>query len=205
LCPVVRDLCIFAVQGKLLVEGIAQYAAWHGRTIRQQTQQARRLLDDLDAACQRMGRDTLNAERACRHQRSGRRRVLSSINAGATWLYLRLGPMAYVMGHKQRAFACAGSGEQGLHTCQHRTPAYPKVLLVPEPCRSLDLPWGSGPVCIQGPGDPLWGSGLTKVWCLSSSRGVLWPAHLVELGAVLHAARRRHMGAMPLCYRRGYP
>ena len=59
-------LCIFGVQGKLLVEGITQCATWHGRTICQQTQQARRLLDDLDAACQRMGRDALNAERACR-------------------------------------------------------------------------------------------------------------------------------------------
>jgi hypothetical protein len=66
LCPVVRDLCIFGVQGKLLVEGITQCAAWHGRTVRQQTQQARRLLDDLDVACQRMGRDTLNVERARR-------------------------------------------------------------------------------------------------------------------------------------------
>jgi hypothetical protein len=66
LCPIVRDLCIFGVQGKLLVEGITQCAAWHGCTVRQQTQQARRLLDDLDAACQRMGRDTLNAKRARR-------------------------------------------------------------------------------------------------------------------------------------------
>jgi hypothetical protein len=66
LCPVVQDLCIFGVQGKLLVEGITQCAAWHGRTVRLQTQQARRLLDDLDAAYQRMGRDTLNAERARR-------------------------------------------------------------------------------------------------------------------------------------------
>jgi hypothetical protein len=113
--------------------------------------------------------------------------------------------MAYVMGHKQWAFAYAGSGEQGLDTCQHRTPAYPKVLLVPEPCRGSDLPWGSGPVCIQGPGDPLWGSGLIEAWCLSSPRGALWPAHPVELGAVLRAARKRRMGAMPLCCRRGYP
>jgi hypothetical protein len=64
LCPVVRDLCIFGVQGKLLVEGITQCAVWHRHTVLQQTQQARRLLDDLDAVCQRMGRDTLNAERA---------------------------------------------------------------------------------------------------------------------------------------------
>jgi hypothetical protein len=113
--------------------------------------------------------------------------------------------MAYVMGHKQRAFAYTGSGEQGLHTCQHRTPAYPKVLLVLEPCRGSDLPWGSGPICIQGPGDPLWGSGLTEAWCLSLPSGALCPADPVELGAVLCAARRRCMGAMPLCCRRGYP
>jgi hypothetical protein len=60
--------------------------------------------------------------------------------------------MAYVMGHKQRAFACAWSREQGLHTCQHQTPAYPKVLLVLEPYRGSNLPGGSGPVCIyRGP------------------------------------------------------
>jgi hypothetical protein len=52
------------VQGKLLVEGITQCVAWHRRTVHQQTQQARRLLDDPDAAYQWMGRDTLNAERA---------------------------------------------------------------------------------------------------------------------------------------------
>jgi hypothetical protein len=33
----------------------------------------------------------------------------------------------------------------------------------------------------------------------------LWPAHPVELGAVLRVARRRRMGAMSLCCRRGYP
>jgi hypothetical protein len=58
--------------------------------------------------------------------------------------------MAYVMGHKQRAFACAGSGEQGLYTCQHRTPAYPKVLLGPEPCRGSDLYVYRGPVTLCG-------------------------------------------------------
>jgi hypothetical protein len=35
-------------------------------TIHQQTQQAGCLLDDLDAACQRMGWDAFNAERARR-------------------------------------------------------------------------------------------------------------------------------------------
>jgi hypothetical protein len=81
-------------------------------------------------------------------QRSGRRRVFSSINAGAARLFVRFGPTAYVMGHKQQVSACAESGEQGPHTCQHRTPARTKVLLVPEPYRGSDLPGGSGPVCI---------------------------------------------------------
>jgi hypothetical protein len=81
-------------------------------------------------------------------QRSGRRHIFSSINAGTARLLVRFGPVAYVMGHKKRDFACAGSGEQGLHTCQHRTPAYTKVLLVPEPCQGLDLLGGSRPVCI---------------------------------------------------------
>jgi hypothetical protein len=38
-------------------------------------------------------------------QRSGRRCVLSSINAGAAGLLVRVGPVAYVMGHKQRSSA----------------------------------------------------------------------------------------------------
>jgi hypothetical protein len=81
-------------------------------------------------------------------QRSGRRRVYSSINAGDARLLVRFGPIAYVMGYKQRVSAYAGSGEQGPHTCQHRTPAHTKVLLVPEPYWGSDLPGGSGPVCI---------------------------------------------------------
>jgi hypothetical protein len=35
------------------------------------------------------------------HQRSGRRRVFSSINVGAARLLIRVSPVAYVMGHKQ--------------------------------------------------------------------------------------------------------
>jgi hypothetical protein len=44
------------------------------------------------------------------HQRSSRRHVVSSINAGAVWLFVRVDPVAYVMGHKQRVSALAGSG-----------------------------------------------------------------------------------------------
>jgi hypothetical protein len=38
-------------------------------------------------------------------QRSGRRHIFSLINAGAAWLFVRVGPIAYVMGHKQRVSA----------------------------------------------------------------------------------------------------
>jgi hypothetical protein len=83
--------------------------------------------------------------------------------------------MAYVMGHKQRAFACAGSGEQGLHMCQHRTPAYPKVLLVPEPCWGSDLPGGSGPICIyRGP--------VTLCGGLVLLRHGAFPRHMAPFG-----------------------
>jgi hypothetical protein len=38
-------------------------------------------------------------------QRSGRRRVFSSINAGAARLFVSVGPVAYVMGPKQQVSA----------------------------------------------------------------------------------------------------
>jgi hypothetical protein len=43
-------------------------------------------------------------------QRSGRRRVFFLINAGIARLFVRVGPVAYVMGHKQRVSSWAGSG-----------------------------------------------------------------------------------------------
>jgi hypothetical protein len=60
------------------------------------------LLDDLDAAYQRMGRDTFNAERARHPSAQWQVARLSSINAGAARLFVWVGPVAYVMGHKQR-------------------------------------------------------------------------------------------------------
>jgi hypothetical protein len=36
---------------------------------------------------------------------TGRRHVFSSINAGAARPFIRVGPVAYVMGHKQRVSA----------------------------------------------------------------------------------------------------
>jgi hypothetical protein len=132
-------------------------------------------------------------------QRSGRRRVFSSINGGAARLLVRFGPVAYVMGHKQRVSACAGSGEQGPHTCQHRTPCTHQG-----PSRSGTL-LGFGPTrgsrliyIYRGPVSFCGGPNLPRC-------GALWPAHPVGSGAVLRVAWRRRMGAMSSCYRRGYP
>ena len=141
-------------------------------------------------------------------QRSGRWRILSSINAGVVRLYVRLGPMAYVMGHKQRVSAWAGSEGQGLDTCQHRTPTHARVLLVSGPCWGSDLTRRlqtytyRGPVSFCGGSDPTIHTGMC---CLFLPRGALWPAHAVGSGAVLRVAWRRRMGAASSCCRRGYP
>jgi hypothetical protein len=123
-------------------------AAQHRRTVHQQTLQACCLLDDLDAACQWMGRDTFNAERARR----------PSAQWQATRLFLnkcrgctasRQGrPGSLCRGPQAAGLYLSGKRRQGPHTCQHRTPAHTKVLLVPEPCRGSNLHGGSGPVCI---------------------------------------------------------
>jgi hypothetical protein len=78
-------------------------------------------------------------------QRSGRRRVFSSINAGAARLFVMVGLVAYVIG-----LCLSGKRRQGLHTCQRRTPTHTRVLLAPGPCWPLDLPEGSGLV-YRGP------------------------------------------------------
>jgi hypothetical protein len=138
-------------------------------------------------------------------QRSGRRRVLSSINVGAARLHVRFGPVAYVISHRQRVSAWAGSGGQGPDTCQHRTPAHTRVLLVPGPCWGSDLPGGSELICIGVRCPSLWGSRLTGMCCLFLPRDALWPAHAAGSGAISRVARRRRMGAASSCCRRGYP
>jgi hypothetical protein len=172
-------------------------------TVHQQTQQVGCLLDDHDAACQRMGHDAFNAERARCPSTQWQAARFSSINAGAARLFVRVGPVSYVMGHKQRVSSWAGSGGEArtrvsagpLHTpgsFSLRDPAgvrtYPKA---PDSCVGVRCHYVR--------------SGLTGVWCFSLPRGVLWPAHPAGSGAVLHAARGRRMGAMPSCSMRGYP
>jgi hypothetical protein len=67
LCHGARDLRILGVQGKLLVEGRMSIARHSARAHCFASRPSRRaVLDDLDAACQRMGQDTLSTERARR-------------------------------------------------------------------------------------------------------------------------------------------
>ena len=157
MCPVVRDLCIFGVQGKLLVEGITQCAAWHGRTVRQQTQQARRLLDDLDAACQRMGRDALNAERARRPsaQWQAARLFLNKCRGCTTSRQVRPGSL------------CHGPQAAGLRL-SGKWRARPAHVSAPDPC-SYQGPPRSGTLLEFGPTRGLWTYwdvlSLLATWC----------------------------------------
>jgi hypothetical protein len=134
LSPIVRDLCIFGVQGKLLVEGLTQCAAWHGRTVCQQTQQARCLLDDLDAAYQRMGRDTLNAERARRPsaQWQAARPLLNKCRGYMTLRQARTDGL------------CHGPQAAGLRPCRERRSRSAHVS-APDPCIT------QGPSCSGTP------------------------------------------------------
>jgi hypothetical protein len=133
-CPDAGDLRVLRRAGKLLVEGITQCAAWHGRTVRQQTQQARRLLDDLDTACQRVGRDTLNAERARRPsaQWQAARPLLNKCRGCTALRQAR--PDGLCRGPQAAGLRLRRSEGQGLDTCQHRTPTHARVLLVLGPC-----------------------------------------------------------------------
>jgi hypothetical protein len=59
-----------------------------------------------------------------------------------------------------------------------------------------------GPVSFYGGPDPTMNTGM---YYLSLPRGALEPAHVVGLGAILHAALRCCTGAASSCCRRGYP
>jgi hypothetical protein len=176
-----------------------QCSAPNRLTIHQQTGQARRLLDDPDAACQRIGQGAFNAERA--------RRLSAQWKAAHLFLNKCRG---CTTSHQVRpSNLCHGPQAAGLRLCG-KWRARPAHMSAPDPCthqgpsRSGTLP-GFGPsrglwTCMYiGPSVLLWGSGLTEAWCLFLPRGALWPAHPVGSGAVLRVARRRRMGAMSSC------
>jgi hypothetical protein len=115
---------------------------WH--TVRQQTGQARHLLDDPDAVCQWIGQGAFNVERACRlsawwqaacpfrNKCRGR---------AATWALRQARPLGLChrpqAKRQQRGSAWAGSPTQEADTCRHRTPIRAGVSQVPEPCQGL--------------------------------------------------------------------
>jgi hypothetical protein len=112
-----------------------------GRTVCQQTGQARRLLGDPDAACQRIGQDTLNIERA-RHPSAWWQAARPLRNkcrgCAALWASRQAQPVGLCHGpqatRQQQVSAWAGSAGQGLDACQHRTLTQAGVLSVPGPC-----------------------------------------------------------------------
>jgi hypothetical protein len=67
-CALAPEICVsLACRGSFLWKRRwVQCSVRNQRTVRQQIGQARRLLDDPDAICQRIGQGAFNVERACR-------------------------------------------------------------------------------------------------------------------------------------------
>jgi hypothetical protein len=151
-----------------------------------------------------MGRDALNAERARRPstQWQAARLLLNKCRGCTTSRQVRPSSL------------CHGPQAAGLRL-SGKWRARPAHVSAPDPC-SYQGPPRSGTVLGFVPTQRLrtymyrgpvsfWGSGLTGMCCLSLPRGALWPAHVVGSSAVLRVARRRRMGAVSSCCRRGYP
>jgi hypothetical protein len=95
-----------------------------------------------------MGRDALNAERARRPsaQWQATRPLLNKCKGCTTSRQVR--PDSLCHGSQAAGLRLSGKWRQGPDTCQHRTPAHTRVLLIPGPCWGSDLPGGSGLICI---------------------------------------------------------
>jgi hypothetical protein len=149
-----------------------------GRTVCQQTGQARRLLDDPDTVCQRIGQGALMPRGHIARQRGGRRRVLSAIKCGgctAVWALCQAWPVGLCHGpqatRQQWVSAWVGSVGRGLDTRRLRTPTHTGVFLILGPRQGLVRTWrdleptrgtrhallGAPDPSIQGSGVP-WGS-----------------------------------------------
>jgi hypothetical protein len=141
-----------------------QCSARNQHTVFQQTSQARRLLGDPNAVCQRIGQGAFNVERACRL--SAWRHVPSTINVEVEQLhgpYVRLGPLAHVTGLKPSGSSGAPPGQEVplerwtrvdtgplfvLGSPRSRSPARHAFLGAPDPLvqGSGVLPRRSGPI-----------------------------------------------------------
>ena len=119
-----------------------QCSARNRRTVRQQTGQARRLLDDPDAICQRIGQGIFNAERACHLsvQWQAARPIRNKCWGRAAAQALRQArPIGLCHGPQAKwqpwGSAWAGSPTREMDTCRHRTPIRAGVFQVSEPCQ----------------------------------------------------------------------
>jgi hypothetical protein len=152
-----------------------------------------------------MGWDTLNAERARRPsvQWQAARLFLNKCRGCTTSHQVR--PSSLCHGPQAAGLRLSGKWRaRPTHVsapdpCTHQGPSRSGTLLEFGPTRRLRTCMYIGVRC------PSVGIRTYWVWCLSLPRGALWPAHLVGSGTVLRVARRRRMGAVSSCCRRGYP
>jgi hypothetical protein len=91
-----------------------------------------------------MGRDTFNAERARRPSAQWQAARLFLNKCRGCTASRQSRPDSLCHGPQAADLRLSGKRRQGPHTCQRWTPAHTRVLLGPGPCRSLDLPEGSG-------------------------------------------------------------
>jgi hypothetical protein len=178
-------------------------AARHGRTVPQHTGQARRLLGDPDAICRRIGQDALNAERAhrpsawwqaARPLRNKCKRLHSRMgltSGSARWLMSLATSHAAAASFRLSGECRARPGHVSApDPCLCRGPLRPGTLLRPGPHsggpdmspRELRTRTHRGPVFLSGGPDP---TVLPGMYCSSSPRGALRPAHVVGWGAAL--------------------
>jgi hypothetical protein len=178
-------------------------AARHGRTVHQQTGQARHLLGDPDTVCQRIGQDALNAERARRpsawwqmarpfRNKCKRLHNRMGLTSGSTrWLMSRATSHAAAASFRLSGERRARPGHVSApDPCLCRGPLHPGTLLRPGPHsgrpdmspRELQTHTHRGSVFFCGGPDP---TVLPGMYYPSSPRGALRPAHVVGSGATL--------------------
>jgi hypothetical protein len=129
-----------------------------------------------------MGRDTFNAERACRPSTQWQAACLF-LNKCRGYATFRQGrPDSLCHGPRAAGLSMSGKRRRGSHTCQRRTPAHTRVHFAPGPCWSSDLPGGTrlvyrGPVFFHG--------GLALPGC-----GV-FPCHMASFGLPIRRGQAR--------------
>jgi hypothetical protein len=129
-----------------------------------------------------MGHDVFNTERARRPSAQWQAARLFFNKCRGCPAFRQGRPGSLCHGPQAAGLQLSGMRRRGPHTCQRRTPAHTRVLLVPGPCWSSDLPEGSrlvyrGPVSFRG-GPALLGCGV-------------FPCHVASLGLPIRQGQAR--------------